>query len=80
MHFTSHIDDTQFDGVSLVKVYRDAPVWDEYDKPFKMPVDVKEELFVCAYNIATDEDGDPINPRGCIEEIFRLHPDCILVF
>ena len=80
MQHTSHIDDIDFDGVTLVKVYRDDPVWDAYDKPFMLPAAVKIGLFVCAYTIATDDDGDPINPRGCIEAIFGLHPGCVLVF
>jgi hypothetical protein len=64
-----------------VRVFRDDPRWEGRAKAWMLPMHVMQELFVCSYDLATDEDGDYCGSwKDDSEYLEHEHPGCVFVY
>jgi hypothetical protein len=64
-----------------IRVFKDSPAWGTVDRWFKLPIHVLRELHVADYEVAEDEDGDPVIPMAkAASELLGKHPGCVLVY
>ena len=65
-----------------ITVYRYDPVFETVPKHWMLPLHVLEALFICRYRLPVDDDGDVINPAGCLRQVCELHQgeDVVLIY
>lgn len=62
-----------------IRIYRESPLWDRYERWFNLPLADLNELFVVAYIIA-GEAVDHADVERCAAELRQQHPNCVFVY
>lgn len=69
---------------SSISVYKDDGNWDDYSAWFMRSDQDLNNLFVCNYQLPTDEDGDVDYSRFSWEKFSQKlvedHPDCLFIY
>ena len=69
---------------SIIHVYKDDGKWDNYPAWFLRSNQDLRNLFVCSYDLPTDEDGDVDYSLRQWEKVSQQlvndHPDCLFIY
>jgi len=64
-----------------IKVFHDDGNWDRYSAWWMRPIHEAEDLFVCRYKLATDEDDEYCGDwEADSRYLLSEHPDCVFVY
>jgi hypothetical protein len=62
-----------------IHVYQDSPVWDKYDRWFKVPLPMLDSLYVATYEL-TGDDVWECDVEALAAPIREQYPNHILIY